>query len=40
MSAAVTTEIARLQKMIDRKKAEIKDHEELIEMWKKQTTTK
>lgn len=29
-------EIARLEKMIARKTEEIKEHKELIEMWKKQ----
>lgn len=38
MSNSVNNEIARLQKMIDRKEAEIKEHKELIEIWKKQLT--
>lgn len=40
MSTAVNNEIVRLQKMIDRKLAEIKEHEELIKMWKAQLETK
>lgn len=40
MSTAVTKEIERLQKMIDRKQEEIKEHMELIEMWKKQLEPK
>lgn len=32
----VLKEIARLEKMIERKTEEIKEHEELIEIWKKQ----
>lgn len=38
MSTAVSKEIERLKKMIERKEAEIKEHKELIEMWKKQLT--
>lgn len=30
---SISNEIARLQKMIDRKKEEIKEHEELKKMW-------
>lgn len=36
---AVNNEIARLEKMIERKEKEIKEHKELIEMWKKQLQT-
>lgn len=38
MSTAVTKEIERLEKMIDRKEKEVKEHRELIEVWKKQLT--
>lgn len=40
MSTAVNKEIERLQKMIERKELEIKEHKELIEMWKKQLEKK
>lgn len=36
MTTAVAKEIARLEKMIARKKEEIKEHEELIKVWKDQ----
>lgn len=36
METTVAREIARLEKMIARKTEEIKEHKELIEMWKKQ----
>lgn len=39
-TTAVNNEIARLEKMIARKEAEIKEHKELIEMWKKQNVAK
>lgn len=34
MNTAVMKEIARLEKMIDRKKTEIEEHEEMLKMWK------
>lgn len=38
MERTVAKEIARLEKMIARKSEEIKEHKELIEMWKQQLT--
>lgn len=33
MNTAAVKEIARLKKMIDRKKEEITEHEEMVKMW-------
>lgn len=38
METAVMKELARLEKMIDRKKQEIKEHEEMVKLWKEKLT--